>query len=44
MSAPKRQRITQKDLAEAEDVDFTEEKEHWNTAPGTAFPIYHSAP
>ena len=24
-------RITQKDLAEAEDVDFTDEHEYWNT-------------
>ena len=31
MSAPKQQRITQKDLAEAEDLDFTDEREHWNT-------------
>jgi len=31
MSVAKQQRITQKDLAEAEDVDFTEEREHWNT-------------
>ena len=30
MSAPKQQRITQKILAEAEDLDFMEEKEHWN--------------
>lgn len=31
MSMPKVQRITQKDVAEAEDVDFAEEREHWNT-------------
>ena len=30
MSAPKQQRITQKDLAEAKDLDFDEEKEQWN--------------
>lgn len=30
MSAPKVPRITQKDLQEADDIDFTEEKEHWN--------------
>ena len=30
MSAPKQQRITQKILAEAEDLDFMEEKEQWN--------------
>jgi hypothetical protein len=30
LSAPKQQRITQKDLAEAEDLDFNEEKENWN--------------
>lgn len=26
----RRMRITQRDLAEAEDVDFTEEREYWN--------------
>ena len=31
MSAPKVQRITQRDLLEAEDVDFTEEHEYWNS-------------
>ena len=31
MSVPKQQRITQSDIAEAEELDFTEEKEHWNT-------------
>lgn len=31
MSVPKQQRITQKDIAEAEDLDFTEEHERWNT-------------
>jgi len=31
MSAPKVQRITQKDIAEGEDIDFTEEREHWNS-------------
>ena len=31
MSVPKQQRITQKDVAEAEDLDFTDEHEHWNT-------------
>ena len=31
MSVPKAQRITQKDLEEGEDVDFTEEQERWNT-------------
>ena len=30
MSAPKVPRITQKDLQEADDLDFTEEKEYWN--------------
>jgi len=30
LSAPKQQRVTQKDLAEAEDLDFSEEREHWN--------------
>ena len=29
-SAPPGIRITQKDLAEAADLDFTEEEEHWN--------------
>ena len=28
--APPGVRITQKDIAEAKDVDFTEEVEHWN--------------
>jgi hypothetical protein len=28
--APVGMRITQKDLAEAEDLDFSEEKEYWN--------------
>ncbi len=31
MAVPKQARITQKDLAEAEDVDFTEEHEYWNS-------------
>ena len=31
MSLPKQQRITQKDLAEATDLDFTDEHESWNT-------------
>lgn len=30
MTAPRVPRITQKDLAEADDVDFTGEEEHWN--------------
>ena len=30
MSAPKVPRILQRDLEEAEEVDFTEEKEYWN--------------
>jgi len=30
LSAPKQQRITQKDLAEALDLDFTDEQEFWN--------------
>jgi len=29
--APPGMRITQKDLAEAADLDFSEEEEHWNT-------------
>lgn len=29
--APPGMRITQRDLAEAKDLDFTEEEEHWNT-------------
>lgn len=29
--APPGIRITQKDLAEAADLDFSEEEEHWNT-------------
>ena len=28
--APPGMRITQKDLQEADDLDFTEEEEHWN--------------
>ena len=42
MSAPRQQRITQRDLAEAEDVDFTEEREHWNSyklADGTTLKV-----
>lgn len=31
MSAPPRRRITQRDLMEGVDVDFSEEKEYWNT-------------
>lgn len=31
MTVPKIPRITEKDLADAEDIDFTEEREHWNT-------------
>jgi len=31
VSVPRLPRITQKDLAEAEDVDFTDERERWNT-------------
>lgn len=31
MSVPKLPRILQKDLADAEDLDFTEEHESWNT-------------
>jgi hypothetical protein len=31
VSAPPRQRITQKDLAEGVDLDFSEEREYWNT-------------
>jgi len=31
MAVPKQARITQRDLAEAEDIDFTDEEEHWNT-------------
>ncbi len=31
MTAPKSPRITQKDLQEADDVDFTEEHEYWNS-------------
>jgi hypothetical protein len=31
VTAPRIPRITQKDLAEAEDVDFTEEHEYWNS-------------
>ncbi len=31
MSEPKQQQVTQKDIAEAEDLDFTDEHEHWNT-------------
>ena len=30
MSRPRIPRILQRDLEQAEDVDFTEEKEHWN--------------
>jgi len=30
MTAPKLPRIMQRDLEEAEEIDFTEEKEHWN--------------
>ena len=31
MTTPKIPRILQRDLEEGEDVDFTEEREHWNT-------------
>ena len=31
MSVPRLPRVTQKDLAEADDVDFTDEREYWNT-------------
>lgn len=31
MTMPKVPRITQKDLQEADDLDFTEEREYWNT-------------
>ena len=31
MTVPKVPRITQKDLAEADDIDFTDEREYWNT-------------
>jgi len=31
MTAPKLPRIFQKDLEDAKDVDFEEEKEYWNT-------------
>jgi len=31
MATPKMPRIMQRDLAEADDIDFTEEREHWNT-------------
>ena len=31
MAARRVPRIMQKDLAEAEDVDFTDEREYWNT-------------
>ena len=40
--APPGIRITQKDIAEAEDLDFTEESEHWNTyslADGTTLKV-----
>jgi len=30
MSVPRIPRIMQRDLQEAEDIDFTEEEEHWN--------------
>ena len=30
MTIPKTPRIMQKDLMEADDIDFTEEKEYWN--------------
>ena len=30
MSVPRIPRIMQRDLEEAEDIDFTEEEEHWN--------------
>ena len=31
MTVPKVSRVVQRDLEEAEDIDFTEEKERWNT-------------
>ena len=31
MSIERQTRIMQKDLMEADDIDFTEEKEHWNS-------------
>lgn len=42
MSAPKMPRMMQKDLEEADDIDFSEQEEHWNVyklADGTTLKI-----